>query len=722
MRTLIVMRGGIGSGKSTFIKEKGLSKFTLCPDDLRLLIQAPELNETGEFNISKKNENKTWNLLKEILKKRMMNGDLTVIDATHTRAKDLTNYKNLANEYRYRVVCVDFSDVPLETLLERNKNRESHKISSDEIVELFYNRIKSSKIPSWVKTIKPDEFDDFFKYTPIDLSTYKKIHHIGDIHGCADTLMSYLKDGIKDDEFYIFVGDYIDRGIQNGKTIDFLFTLMNRKNVVFLEGNHEIHLHNWANDKPSFSKEFKMFTQKDLDTYGVSKKTTRMFYRSLRQCMYYIYNDKKVLVTHGGLTSIPDNLMEVSTNQLIKGVGEYSTEVGELFIKNSKPDEYQIHGHRNIQCHPIKVNERNFNLEGKIEQGGYLRIVTLNEAGFEPIQIKNNTFNERFKTEPQSDIQFGNEKLLEQLTSNRYIQEKEQKEKNISSFNFTREAFYDKAWNEQTVRARGLFINKESTEIVIRGYQKFFNVGETNETELENLKSNLIFPVRSYLKENGFLGLMGYDTQSDTMLISSKAFTSGPFKENFEDIVFETIPEKILISMKKYMRDKNVSFLFEVNDPIKDPHMIEYEKPHIVLLDIVYRKPEFEKYSYEELIEAGKEFDLPVKQLLCEFKNWEEFNTWYTKVSDDFELKLEGYVIEDSNGFMTKIKLPFYSFWKWMRTVKDRVAKGKEISMEVLNNSLANDFVKWLQNIEDKQSILDKDIITLRKEFEKERS
>ena len=58
MRLLIVMRGATGSGKSTFIKEQGLSPYTICPDDLRLLHQAPELQENGKMGISSKNEKK----------------------------------------------------------------------------------------------------------------------------------------------------------------------------------------------------------------------------------------------------------------------------------------------------------------------------------------------------------------------------------------------------------------------------------------------------------------------------------------------------------------------------------------------------------------------------------------------------------------------------------------------------------------------------------------
>jgi tRNA splicing ligase len=42
------------------------------------------------------------------------------------------------------------------------------------------------------------------------------------------------------------------------------------------------------------------------------------------------------------------------------------------------------------------------------------------------------------------------------------------------SLNFTRDAFFDKEWNDLTVRARGLFVNTVTKEIVARSYEKFF--------------------------------------------------------------------------------------------------------------------------------------------------------------------------------------------------------------------------------------------------------
>lgn len=61
-----------------------------------------------------------------------------------------------------------------------------------------------------------------------NLSKYRKIHHIGDIQGCFSILKEYLQE-LEDDECYIFLGDYIDRGIENGKVLKFLLKICERE-------------------------------------------------------------------------------------------------------------------------------------------------------------------------------------------------------------------------------------------------------------------------------------------------------------------------------------------------------------------------------------------------------------------------------------------------------------------------------------------------------------
>ena len=204
MRTLVLMRGAPGCGKSTWIKNNGFEKYSLSADTIREMCSTLPTGVSGKREINQKNDAVVWRILFEILETRMLNGEFTVIDATN---------KELCNKYRYRLYCVDFTDVPVDVCKRQNKMRPEYKWVPEKAIDNMYARFQSQKIPSGIKAIKPDDIDSFL-FKKIDLSEYNKIHIIGDIHGCYTVLMQYISD-IKDDEFYIFCGDYIDRGLEN---------------------------------------------------------------------------------------------------------------------------------------------------------------------------------------------------------------------------------------------------------------------------------------------------------------------------------------------------------------------------------------------------------------------------------------------------------------------------------------------------------------------------
>ena len=52
-----------------------------------------------------------------------------------------------------------------------------------------------------------------------------------------------------------------------------------------------------------------------------------------------------------------------------------------LFVAHTPDSVYQVHGHRNAQNYPAQYNQRCFNLEGKVEFGGTLRVAQLVREG-----------------------------------------------------------------------------------------------------------------------------------------------------------------------------------------------------------------------------------------------------------------------------------------------------------------------------------------------------
>ena len=713
MRVLLLFRGSAGCGKSTFIEEHGLKPYTLCADDIRLMYASPTLHVDGTKGISQDNDKLVWNALFRILETRMQNGEFTVIDATNSKTAEMKRYKDLANNYRYRIYLIDMTDIPIEEVKRRNANRDTLKRVPDEVIDKMYSRFETQQVPTGIKVLKPDELDTIW-YKPMCLDEYKKIHVIGDIHGCYTALKSYIdiNGGFKEDECFIFSGDYIDRGIENAEVMKLLCKQSTYKNVVFLEGNHERWLWMWANDITTKSREFEFRTKTQIEKGKISKKSVREFYRRLGQCCYFNYNGNTYLVTHGGVSNIPDNLLMIPTYQMIKGVGAYSDAdiVDQSFTTNTDQNTYQVHGHRNITNSPIQITDRTFNLEGQVEVGGNLRAVQISKDGIVTVEIKNDVFmdmnapneNEYMMTEDINKVDMSVYTLVESMRRSKYIFEKAFGR--ISSFNFTKQAFDKEVWDEITNRARGLYIDTVDYRIVARSYDKFFNIGERPETKFNNLRYKLQFPVSVYVKENGFLGIVGWDTEHDDLLITSKSSPTGDFSNYLRNALYTIYGEQTMQNMKDYIKAHDVSFVFECCDMEHDPHIIEYPESKVVLLDVIKNQIEYEKLPYDELVTLANEMGFVVKEKACDIATWEDFFVWYNEViTEDYKYNgeyIEGFVIEDSVGYMTKLKLHYYKFWKRLRSVAQSVLKfGNYKYMGSLLTPLENEFFGWCKTL-----------------------
>ena len=844
MRILVLMRGIPASGKSTWIANMGLSEYTLSADSLRLMASSPVLLPKSKSNailsesadstkshaldslaftgINQQNDKQVWKLLFTLLEMRLKQGDFTIIDATHTSIKALRAYETLANTYRYRLIVIDFSHIPLEVALQRNACRGYKSVPVD-ILESMYKTLQDSlTLPSRYVILKSDEIaplqdkthQSMLHFNPINLNTYAQIHHIGDIHGCFETLLHYLihthslthslQDALRILEqsqfapeicarflnpkaYYIFLGDYIDRGVQNAQVVRFLLGIMDLPNVCLLEGNHERWLYKWGKEDIS-TNEFSIFTLKDLENGGVGSKDTHRLYSKLRQCAYYTYDNKIVLCTHGGLPTLPNNLLLVATKQLIYGSGGYEDmqECAQSFALSTASNTYQVFGHRNREKHPMRVYERNFALEGGVEFSGALRVLILTKTSLPPFSViktmptqsslsmqdslmgrhtskdnftliymqnKHNTSALNALHQSRSTFLF-----LQKLRANALIKEK--KFGDISSFNFTKEAFFSKQWNTLTCKARGLFIDTHNFHIYARSYDKFFNYQEREETSDETLREKLTYPVNVFIKENGFLGIMStHSALSDTknanktnynvlqnFFITSKSDPTSPYAHIMRNLIAESLRKTAQDSIQEVeselyeeLKTRNLSLVFEVIEPQDDPHIIAYEKPQVILLDAIYNTPDYAKLPFTELCALGNKFGFICKEHKITLHCWKEVSEFLYcesalesnslfaqgKRKNGF---IEGYVLEDSAGFMFKYKGAYYRAWKALREIVEQCArtralpksKGKKWQGDSAYYELEGAFIQWLyQYIEHNgfESLESSSLIDLREAF-----
>lgn len=726
MRTLLLLRGVQASGKSTWIKENNLEPYTLSADNIRLNIANPVLNEDGSYEISQKYNKITWELLYKYLEMRMQNGDFTIVDATHSDIKLLNKYRDLASTYKYTMYCLEF-DVPLEEALKRNKERDDYKYVPERVIERTYETIKNNeKLPSGLKKI--ETIDEIINFYTADVNQYKKVVIIGDIHSCAEPLKEVLKD-FNEETLYVFVGDYFDRGIQAVETFKIMLDLLEKPNVILIEGNHEEKsMKKFIYDEEKYTKSFEETTLLPLlKEYDVDyvRASLKKIYKKLRQCFAFEFRGKKFLCTHGGLPLVP-KLALVSAKEMIHGVGKYETEIGEIYSENYKKglcqDFIQVHGHRGIND-----GEYSYCLEARVEFGGELKVLTIdNEGNIEKYGIKNDVYNRGLKlpmSGAREKVEFNTaNELINEMIGHKFITVKEC-EHNLISLNFNREAFNKKKWNDLTIKARGLFVDKDSGEVKIRSYNKFFNFGERH-VNLGYLKKYATYPIRVFKKYNGFLGLAS--VVNGEVVLTSKSVTSGKYKDIFQDI-WNKVESEVRELLKKTMIENNCTAVFEVVSPEYDPHIIKYDKEHLYLLDFIENKLDLDTHNidleFSENLMKEVEFSsdlLTKKEELTRLENYDELYNFLAEKEKSLE-EFEGYVLCDNSGFMFKFKLPYYNLWKerrsWLERYRSALAKGKKV--EVTEKDEHRHFKKFLLKL-GKDKLEGLSIIDVRELYEKE--
>lgn len=472
-KQLILLRGAMGAGKSTFIKDNNLEPYTLSADDVRNHFASPIHTDNGRPTINNQFESDVWSFIKEQLNTRMSRGEFIVVDATHAKQSAITEYKKLVDKYKYRVNTIEFK-VPLETLLERNTKRPKFKQVPTLAIENAYVRMTTEYVPKWSNPIEPQDFKKIlWRSESLKEKGYDQALIIGDIHGSATALKELLNNyaatrnitetnplALDPKTYYIFLGDYLDRGAEIVETFRVLQYLQTQPNVSMLYGNHESKtLTNYESElrmleklnlpstyraketetalkelwkeldaktkkvtsmeqlfKDNFKElsfaqytklldyegqiRFQEETRTQFEAEGITRNEISNFLSSLRQCIVLENeNGTTMHLTHGGLATPEENLSFYSSTELINGTGDYSTDIDSIWEGNAKPSQLQAHGHRNLFHYGTKASSNSYNLEGGVENGGTLRAISFDINGHvTPFEVTNVVVNERNQT------------------------------------------------------------------------------------------------------------------------------------------------------------------------------------------------------------------------------------------------------------------------------------------------------------------------------------
>lgn len=277
---------------------------------------------------------------------------------------------------------------------------------------------------------------------------------------------------------------------------------------------------------------------------------------------------------------------------------------------------------------------------------------------------------------------------------------------NISSFNFTKSAFYDKKWDDIVCKARGLFIDTKNWRVVARGFNKFFNIDERPETNHTNiLKTFLSGRIKAYVKYNGYLGIYSYDEYNCCSYFCQKSrLISGIenvnfdkndpawYAKNFSKIYHDSLNHRQYDGIREFCIANNCSAIFEVIDNENDPHIIEHTNKKIVLLAYVKNSLDYEEIDIPEShIEHLNENGIMTAKCVRTFEWYDNINfetdvftipgftnmysNIFKNLNPDVEPFIEGIILVDENYNRVKIKSEYYNFWKNIRTALKKYNK-----------------------------------------------
>lgn len=377
MRDLLIIRGAPASGKTTWLTENALLPYTLAPDTVRSLYSCPVADPvTGELYMDRRYDTKVWNFIEEMMELRMHTGQFIVLDAQDS---GYNRWIKLAKKYGYRVWYKEM-DTPLAVCRERNEHRIGTAKLPFQAMEFAIQWLNANPLPASIKPVP----DDLVKgsIAPVNVDQYDELYFCGDIHGCYTALTSFRKDKeafSNPKELFVFVGDYLDRGLQNKETLELLVSLRDNPNVIFLEGNH-CWEKLWASNRAPEIKSDEFLQNTLPQIKDVDKRAVKEWCAKWQELAYLEYRGKRYFVTHAGIGYMPEHPAWLPSRTYTRG-GHYEEDVDRAWCEQCYGENFiQIHGHRNFYGYDIDEATESINLNSPVEYGADWRVYSVDKV------------------------------------------------------------------------------------------------------------------------------------------------------------------------------------------------------------------------------------------------------------------------------------------------------------------------------------------------------
>ena len=250
--------------------------------------------------------------------------------------------------------------------------------------------------------------------------------------------------------------------------------------------------------------------------------------------------------------------------------------------------------------------------------------------------------------------------------------------------------------------ARGFFTYRRrdgTPEIAVRGYDKFFNVDEVNETKWPNVEARTRGPYELSVKENGCIIFLA-GLENDHLLVCSKHSTGARQDadlshaiagENWLDKHLSAIG-KTRTDLARELRKRNITAVAELCDDQFEEHVLAYKPKDagLYLHGVNLNLPEFATYPGELVHRFADEWGFKKAQYLIkdDVASMQEFLAQCAETGSYAGRDTEGFVIrcerkdQGTGGtyhnwfFKFKFEEPYLMYRQWRECTK-QIISGK---------------------------------------------
>jgi serine/threonine protein phosphatase 1 len=129
---------------------------------------------------------------------------------------------------------------------------------------------------------------------------------IGDIHGGLSALKQVLeRASVSVNDKLVFLGDYVDGWSESAQVVEYLLSLQEQNQCIFIKGNHDEWCEDWLRTEKADSKWLFHGGSATVESYHSIEQKRRQKHLEFFELMkYYDVDDQNRLYIHAGFTSM----------------------------------------------------------------------------------------------------------------------------------------------------------------------------------------------------------------------------------------------------------------------------------------------------------------------------------------------------------------------------------------------------------------------------------